>query len=202
MTSIAAVAVVMSMSHNLGVMTNNMGAVVNLLMCFLTVSSDDLLALLNVGGVHNLLADLLGDLSRVFLGVLLALLVLLILTVRSGRVSMASSLSSTLVVPTIAMTFMVNINNLGVMSNNMGAVVNLLVFLLTMSGDNVFTFLNVGDIYDNVILNMTLIMLRLLGDLVALMVLLVMTMRTTGVAMTSSIRIGSAKDEGGREEEN
>lgn len=201
MTSIAAVAVVMSMSHNLGVMTNNMGAVVNLLMCFLTVSSDDLLALLNVGGVHNLLADLLGDLSRVFLGVLLALLVLLILTVRSGRVSMASSLSSTLVVPTIAMTFMVNINNLGVMSNNMGAVVNLLVFLLTMSGDNVFTFLNVGDIYDNVILNMTLIMLRLLGDLVALMVLLVMTMRTTGVAMTSSIRIGSAKDEGGREEE-
>ena len=201
MTSIAAVAVVMSMSHNLGVMTNNMGAVVNLLMCFLTVSSDDLLALLNVGGVHNLLADLLGDLSRVFLGVLLALLVLLILTVRSGRVSMASSLSSTLVVPTIAMTFMVNINNLGVMSNNMGAVVNLLVFLLTMSGDNVFTFLNVGDIYDNVILNMTLIMLRLLGDLVALMFLLVMTMRTTGVAMTSSIRIGSAKDEGGREEE-
>ena len=202
MTSIAAVAVVMSMSHNLGVMTNNMGAVVNLLMCFLTVSSDDLLALLNVGGVHNLLADLLGDLSRVFLGVLLALLVLLILTVRSGRVSMASSLSSTLVVPTIAMTFMVNINNLGVMSNNMGAVVNLLVFLLTMSGDNVFTFLNVGDIYDNVVLNMTFIMLRLFGDLVALMVLLVMTMRTTGVAMTSSIRIGSAKDEGGREEEN
>ena len=201
MTSIAAVAVVMSMSHNLGVMTNNMGAVVNLLMCFLTVSSDDLLALLNVGGVHNLLADLLGDLSRVFLGVLLALLVLLILTVRSGRVSMASSLSSTLVVPTIAMTFMVNINNLGVMSNNMGAVVNLLVFLLTMSGDNVFTFLNVGDIYDNVVLNMTFIMLRLFGDLVALMVLLVMTMRTTGVAMTSSIRIGSAKDEGGREEE-
>ena len=129
------------------------------------------------------------------------MLVLLILTVRSGRVSMASSLSSTLVVPTIAMAFMVNINNLGVMSNNMGAVVNLLVFLLTMSGDNVFTFLNVGDIYDNVILNMTLIMLRLLGDLVALMVLLVMTMRTTGVAMTSSIRIGSAKDEGGREEE-
>ena len=64
-------------------MTNNMGAVMNLLMSFLTVSGDDLLTLLNVCGVNNLLADLLGDLARVLLGVLVALLVLLVLTVRS-----------------------------------------------------------------------------------------------------------------------
>ena len=202
MTSITAITVVMPMRQNLGVMTNNMGAVVNLLMCFLTVSGDDFLAFLNVGGVNNLLADLFGDLARVFLGVLFALLVLLVLAVWSGRVSVATSLSSTLVVSTIPMAFMVNINNLRVMSNNMGAVVDLLVFFLTMGSNNIFTFLNVGNIYNNIILNMTFIMLRLLGDLVALMVLLVLTMRTTGVTMTSSIRRCSAKDKRGREEEN
>ena len=84
----------------------------------------------------------------------------------------------------------------------MRAVVDLLVFFLAMGSHNIFTFLNVGNIYNNIILNMTFIMLRLLGDLVALMVLLVLTMRTTGVTMTSSIRRGSAKDKRGREEEN
>merc|ERR1711942_621170 len=134
----------MSMSNNLGIMTNNMGT------------------------VHNLLTDLLGDLTRVLLRVLVALLVLLVFTVRPRRVSMASSISITLVVSTIAVTRLVNTNNLRVMANNMGAVVNLLVFLLTMSSDNIFTFFNIGDIHNNIILYMALIMLRLLGNLVAL----------------------------------
>merc|ERR1719320_2209359 len=83
----------MSMNNNLGIMTNNMSTVVNLLMSLLTVSGDDFFTLLNVCCVHNLLADLLGDLTRVLLRVLVALLVLLVFTVRSGRVSMASSIS-------------------------------------------------------------------------------------------------------------
>ena len=190
----------MSMSNHLGIMTNNMGTVVNLLMCLLTVSGDDFLTLLNVCGVHNLLTDLLGDLARVLLRVLVALLVLLVFTVRSGRVSMASSISITLVVSTIAVARMVNTNNLRVMANNMGAVVNLLVFLLTMSSDNIFTFFNIGDIHNNIILYMALIMLRLLGNLVALVVLLVMAVRTTGVAMASMA--SCTKDSRGREEEN
>ena len=161
---------------------------------------DDFFTLLNVCGVHNLLTDLLGDLARVLLRVLVALLVLLVFTVRSGRVSMASSISITLVVSTIAVTRMVNTNNLRVMANNMGAVVNLLVFLLTMSSDNIFTFFNIGDIHNNIILYMALIMLRLLGNLVALVVLLVMAVRTTGVAMASMA--SSTKDSRGREEEN
>merc|ERR1719317_1806006 len=156
------------MSKHLGIMTNNMGTVVNLLMCLLTVSGDDFLTLLNVCGVHNLLTDLLGYLAGVLLGVLVALLVLLVLTVRSRRVSMTSSISITLVVSTVAVTRMVNTNNLRVMANNMGAVVNLLVFFLTMSSDNIFTFFNIGDIHNNIILYMALIMLRLLGNLVAL----------------------------------
>ena len=115
---------------------------------------------------------------------------------------MATGLSSTLVIPAMAMTSMMNTNNLRVMSDNMGAVVNLLVLLLTMSSDNIFTFLNVGNIYDNIILDMTFVMGRLLGDLVAVMVLLVVALRTTGVAMTATSRRSSTKDSRGRDEEN
>jgi len=113
---------------------------------------------------------------------------------------MTSSISITLVVSTIAMTGMVNTNNLRVMANNMRAVVDLLVFLFTMSSDNIFTFFNISDIHNNIILYMALIMLRMFGDLVALVVLLVMTVRTTGVSMASMA--SCAKDSRGREEEN
>ena len=113
---------------------------------------------------------------------------------------MTSSISITLVISTITMTGMMNTNNLRVMANNMRAVVNLLVFLLTMSSDNIFTFFNISDINDNIILYMALIVLRLFGDLVALVVLLVMAVRTTGVSMASMA--SCTKDSRGREEEN
>merc|ERR1711942_2280 len=183
-------------------MTNNMGTVVNLLMCLFTVSGHNFFTLLDVGGVNNLLADLLGDLARVLLGVLVALLVLLVLAVWSRRVTMASSISITLVITSIAMTSMVNTDNLGVMANNMGAVVNLLVFFLAMSSDNIFTFFNISHIHNNIILYVALIVLRLLGDLVALVVLLVVAVRTTGVAVTSCFRSSSTKDSRGRKEDN
>merc|ERR1719320_2427796 len=91
MTTITAM---MSMSNNLGIMTNNMGTVVNLLMCLLTLSGDDFFTLLNVCGVYNLLTDLLWDLARVLLRVLVALLVmdtLPDLTVKTRRTSSATS---------------------------------------------------------------------------------------------------------------
>ena len=44
------------MMLNMRVMTNNMAAVMNLLVLFLAVSVNNLLTLLNVGGVNNLLA--------------------------------------------------------------------------------------------------------------------------------------------------
>ena len=72
------------MMLNMGVMTNNMAAVVNLLVFFLTVSVHNLLTLLNVGGVDNLLALLV----LLFLGDLVALLVLLVMTLWSMGVSM------------------------------------------------------------------------------------------------------------------
>merc|ERR1712098_758870 len=115
------------MSNNFRVVTDNMAAMMNLLMGFLTMSSNDLLALLYIGSVNNLLALLLGDLAGVLLGVLVALLVLLVMTTGARGVSMATSLSFTLVVSSIVATMM-DSNNLRVMTNNVGAVVNLLVF--------------------------------------------------------------------------
>ena len=57
----------------------------------------------------------------------------------------------------------------------MRAVVNLSVFFLTVSVGDILTLLNVGGVYNM----LTLIMFLMLGDLVALVVLLVMTPRTT-----------------------
>ena len=59
---------------DLGVVTNNGGAVVNLLGDLLAVLGDDVLALLNVGGVHHGLAHRPGDLLGIVLGDLVALL--------------------------------------------------------------------------------------------------------------------------------
>ena len=63
MTSMSSI----TMMLNMRVMTNNMAAVMNLLVFFLTVSMYNFLALLNVSGVDNLLALLvllfLGDLG-------------------------------------------------------------------------------------------------------------------------------------------
>ena len=64
----------MTSMDDLGVMTNNGGAVVNLLGDLLTVLGDDVLALLDVGGVHHSLAHGPGDLLGVVLGDLVALL--------------------------------------------------------------------------------------------------------------------------------
>ena len=106
------------MRNHFGVVTNNMGAMVNLLVGFFAVGGDDLLGLLNVCGVNNCLADVLGDLAGVFLWVLAALLVLLVVALGCGGVSNFSMLGFMLVVSTVV-TPIVDINNLGVISDHM-----------------------------------------------------------------------------------
>ena len=64
---------VMSVSNNMGVMTNNSGAVVNLLGDLLAVLGHDVLALLDVGGVHNGVVLLVTLLPLVLDGLLVAL---------------------------------------------------------------------------------------------------------------------------------
>merc|ERR1719153_99721 len=61
-------------------------------MCFLTIGVNSLLTLLNIDGVHYFLASLLGDLASVFLGVLVALLLLLVMTLGSAGVNFFSRL--------------------------------------------------------------------------------------------------------------
>merc|ERR1712105_167715 len=77
-------------------------------MGLLTNSVDSLLTLFNIDGVHDLLASLLGDLASVLLGVLVALLLLLVFTVRTTGVSVVTRISGTLVVIT-SIVFMMSI---------------------------------------------------------------------------------------------
>merc|ERR1719500_509300 len=80
-------------SNYIGFMTSNMLTVMILLVSFLTNSVDYFLTLLNVDGVNNLLASCLGDLARVLMGMLVALLLLLVFTLRTTVVSIFSSIS-------------------------------------------------------------------------------------------------------------
>ena len=66
-------------SYNIALMTSYMLTVVILLVSLVTNCVDDFFALLNEDGVNNLLASCLGDLARVLMGMLVALLLLFIL---------------------------------------------------------------------------------------------------------------------------
>merc|ERR1712227_649058 len=61
-------------SNNLGVMTNNSGAVVNLGVGLGALGGEGVLTLLDIGGVNHSLADGPGDLAGVLLRNLVALL--------------------------------------------------------------------------------------------------------------------------------
>ena len=138
-------AVTVTMGDNLGVMTNNSGAVVNLLGDRVAVLGDDVLALLDVGGVHNHVVLLVADLSLVLNGLLVALLMglaealeVVVFTISGLSLSLA-----------ISMTMR---DNLGVMTNNSRAVVNLLGDRVAVLGDDVLALLGVCRVHDGVVL--------------------------------------------------
>jgi len=185
-------------------MRSNTSAVVTSLMCFMTLCVDSFLACLNIDGVNNILASLLGDLAGVLLGVLVALLLLLVLTVRTAGVSLVASISSTLDIVSMTIGFMMSINNLGLSLDNVRVVVDLFMLLSAMSDDNILTLLNIGNIYYYVIVNKTFFMILLLWSFVTLVILLIMTMRTIMVSMTKVMTTGVSGtiDKRGREENN
>merc|ERR1711942_658808 len=131
-------------------------------MGFLTMGVYSLLTLFNIDGVHNFFASLLGDLASVFLGVLVALLLLLVFTVRTTGVPVVTRISGTLVVITL-IGFMMSINNFRLSFDNVRVVVDLFMLLITMCDDNIFTLLNIGNIYNDIIVNITFFMFLLLG---------------------------------------
>ena len=158
--------------NNMGVMTNNLGAMVSLDMGLMTLLVDDILTFLNVGGVNNGLALLSWDLSLMLLGNLVALVFNMVLAVRSRRITLVTSFSISLVI-SMRVTSM---NLVRIMTNNLGAVVDLGVLFLTVSSDNLFTVFNIGGVNNDVIFLMTLLTVLLFWSLVALFLYVVMAL--------------------------
>ena len=67
-----------------------------------------------------------------------------------------------------------SMNLVGIMTNNLGAVVNLGVLFLTVSLDNFLTVFNVGGVNNDVIFLMTFLMMLLLWSLVTLLLYIMM----------------------------
>merc|ERR1719435_61288 len=151
----------MSVSNNLRVVTNNSRAVMNLSVSCVALGGECFLALFNISCVNNSLADRAGNLALILYWPLVALPVLLVMALRTSGVSW---LSLSLTIPSMSMS-----HNLGVMANNSRAVVDLLRCFLTMSGDDVFTLLNISSVYDNIIFLMALLALVLHRLLVTLL---------------------------------
>jgi len=158
----------MSMGNNLRVMTNNSRAMVNLGVSSVALGGEGFLTLLNVGCVNNGFADWAGNLAFILNWLLVALSVLLVMTLRSSRVSRLSfSISITLAISIATMTMR---HNLRVMSNNGRAVMDLLGGFFTVCGDDVLAFLNISCINNDIIFLMALLMLVLDRLLVTLLV--------------------------------
>merc|ERR1719495_1831809 len=134
---------------------------------------------------------------------LVALLLLLVFTLRTTVVSIFSNISRPLVV-VISMVF---VNNPGVMSNNTRMVITRLLFFMAIGLGNILTLLNISNIYDNFIINITFFMFLFFWDLMALLVLLVMTMRTImllilNMSMVTLARISCTRHESNRQDGN
>merc|ERR1719211_657584 len=78
----------------------------------------------------------------------------MLLAVRSRRVSV-SRLSLSLSVPFVVT--MTSMDDLGVVSNNSGAVMHLLVCLLAVLGHDVLALLDVGRVHDDIVLGVALL---------------------------------------------
>merc|ERR1719369_1838841 len=162
-------------SNNLRIMRSNTSTVVTSLMCFLTLCMDPFLTGLYVDGVHDVLASLLG--------VLVALLLLLVLTVRTTGVSLVSSITLDIVSISITISLLMSINNLRLSFDNVRVVVDLFMLLSTMCDDNILTLLNFSYVNNDIIVNIAFFMILLFRSLVTLVILLIMTMRTIMISM-------------------
>merc|ERR1711970_906882 len=136
---------------------------------------------------------------------LVTLLLLLVFTLRTTVVSIFSSISGPLAM-TIVIS-MVFINNSGVMSNNTRMVITRLSFFMAIGLGHILTLLNICNIYDNFIINITFFMFLFFWYLMTLLVLLVMTMRTImllilNMSMVTLARISCTRYKSNRQEGN
>merc|ERR1719211_98029 len=178
----------MTMADDLGIVTHNGGAVVDLCVALLAL----LHTLLDVGRVHDGLAHGPGHLALMLLGHLVALLLHVLLAVRSRGVAI-TRLSLSISLPlVVAVTSM---DDLGVVSNDSGAVVHLLVGLLAVLGHDVLALLDVGRVHYHVVLLVALLVIHVVA-------LLVMDHIVNRVALgVSPVVAGGGVGEGGPGEE-
>merc|ERR550517_550381 len=163
-------------------MTDNSGAVVDLLVGLMALLGDDVLALLDVGGVHDSLAHGPGDLAGVLPGHLVTLLVHILVALGSSGVALVSGLSLSLAISVSMMT-----DDMGVVANNSGAVVDLLVGLMALLGDDVLALLDVGGVHNGVVLLVALLPLLLDGLLMTFLLNVLLAPGTRGVTSVAGL---------------
>merc|ERR1719320_1936833 len=186
----------MSMSHYLGVMANNSRAVVDLLRCFLTMSGDDVLTLLNISSVHNNIIFLMALLALVLYWLLVALLVWLaealevvVMVVSVQRICFSLTKPSMLR------------NNMGVLTNNSSTVVDLLSSFMAVLGDYVLAVSHISSVHNCIIFLMALFiiffMTRLfyLNTVLSVAMVLMVTISKVSSSWSSSCRGSDCKDE-------
>merc|ERR1719445_765033 len=110
------------------VMTNNIGALVDLGVNLLTVSGNDVLTFFSVDGVNDNIVFLMTLLSLLFNWLLVALLLNILVALGSRVIFLLSWVSLSISLSIV--TSMTSMNDLRIMTNNLRAVVNLLVNFL------------------------------------------------------------------------
>merc|ERR1719187_2939612 len=200
MTSVAS-------TDQLAVMTNHTRGVVDPLVHLVALLGDDVLAVLDIGGVHDSVvlgvADRPGHLARVLDGSLLALpfgsgmaLGAAGVAVRSiGSIGIGISISFglgislplSITIAIASMASMTSSDDLAVVSNNSGVRLNSLAHLVALLSDDILAVLDVGGVHNHVILLVTNLPGHLSGvlnrPLLALPFGPGMALRSTGVSM-------------------
>jgi len=159
----------MASSNQLPVLTNNTRGAADTLAHLVALLGDNVLAVLDIGGVHDSVvlsvADRPGHLARVLDGSLLALpfssgmaLGAAGVAVRSiGRIGISFGLgiSLPLSITVSSMASMTSRDELSVVSNNSGVGKNALAHLVALLSDDILAVLDVGGVNDHIILLVT-----------------------------------------------
>jgi len=146
----------------LTVVSNNSGAGMNPLAHLVALLSDDILAVLDVGGVHDHVILLVTNLPRHLSGVLDGSLLALSfssglalgytgVTMRAmsiGRISLRLSIGLPLAITMSSITSVASVDQLAVVTNHVRAVVDPLVHLVALLGDDVLAVFDVGGVDD------------------------------------------------------
>ena len=185
MTSLAVSSIV---TDDLGVVTNNVRALVDLGVDLLAVSGDNLLALLGVGGVDHNVVLLMTLLPLLLDGLLVTLLLDILVTLGTAGVALDTGLRGSLG-SSLPLAIVTSMDDLRVVTNNGGAVVNLLVRLLTVLGHDVLALLDIGGVHNSLAHGPGHLAGVLLGDLVALLLHMLLALGAGAVSMVTSLGI-------------